>query len=937
MLNLLTTKLRRPPLPLKRVARPQLIQRLNEGLEDGRQLTLFSAPAGFGKTLCACEWLQGLDEPLAWLSLEPADDEAGRFFTYLVAVLQAVDPDLGRQIEGVLSSGMPPPVDTISTALDKDLSAQKGRIILALDDFQHLQDPAILQVISSLVANPPPALHLVLLTREDPPLPLARLRAYNRMTEVRAADLRFKMPEVGAFMKEVMGLALAETELAALEERTEGWAAGLQLAGLSMRGRGDPAGFIHSLRGSQRNILSYLTEEVLNQQSQAIEQFLLDTSILDRLSGELCDELTGRSDSASLLEQLYHANLFLIPLDDEQRWYRYHHLFADLLRHRQSASQGERTAGLHQGASRWYDRVTQISGTGERAYLAGQAIQHALAAADYANAVRLIENHAAEIMNQWYVKTVQGWLQKLPPEWSLQSPRTNLAFAHLHLVRGDFAQAAPYLERLESMFAQPVTPEREETFSPAVTAEWLALKATLLNAQGMPEASLELARQALDLTAPDDLQTLSRALLAQATAYQQLDEPERAERAYQQVIQAGQAAGNLMIELLGISALGLMLIVSGRQREGFDLALGGVERVERAGMLPPIVAGLYGEVGSVCFNWGQLEKAEHYFRLAKQASAQGGFSDSAIYFAVARSRICQLRGDLEGASREIEAALQGMRSDSPVVVREQVIAQHVNILLAQGNPAAAWQTLSHTIGSSQGEKDLPLIEPGQKIAYPQGVLYNSVLRIRLYEARSQTDRVEAAQALDYARRLLETYLRRRYIPLAIETLLLRAQLHYVLDDFVAGNSDLETALELAGPEGHTSVFALEGQPITRQLGLMLEQSQQESSRERFIQNILDLVRGLQGSSPDIPAGKSQEDRPAKGLYEDLYEGIYETLSERELEILQLIGEGYSNQEIAEQLVVTLHTVKKHSSNIYGKLGVTSRTRAVAEARRLKLI
>jgi LuxR family transcriptional regulator, maltose regulon positive regulatory protein len=342
MQSLLSSKLRPPPLPLKRVARPRLIQRLNEGLEAGRQLTLFSAPAGFGKTLCACEWLEGLGKPLAWLSLERDDDEPGRFFTYLITALQGVDPRLGREITDVLGSGALPPPDVISTALDSDITALERQLTLVLDDFQHIQEPSILQVLGTLVSKPASGLHLVLLTREDPPLPLARLRAHNRMTEVRAADLRFTIPEVNTFFNEVMGLVLVGNEIQALEERTEGWVAGLQLAGLSIRGREDPSGFIHSFRGSQRNILSYLTEEVLSRQSQPVQQFLLDTSILDRLSGELCDTVTGRSDSASLLEQLYHANLFLIPLDEDQRWYRYHHLFADLLRHRLGALQGER-------------------------------------------------------------------------------------------------------------------------------------------------------------------------------------------------------------------------------------------------------------------------------------------------------------------------------------------------------------------------------------------------------------------------------------------------------------------------------------------------------------------------------------------------------------------------------------------------------------------
>ena len=925
---LLSTKLRRPPLPPKRVRRPQLIQRLNEGLEAGRQLTLFSAPAGFGKTLCACEWLEELGGPAAWLSLEPADDETGRFFTYIIAALQGVEPSLGRELAGILGSGALPPPEVISTALDQDLARLAGRLILALDDFQHVQEPVILQVISRLAANPPEALHLVLITREDPSLPLARLRAHNRMTEVRAADLRFSAPEVEAFLSEVMGLVLSENQLAALEERTEGWAVGLQLAGLSMRGRVDPAGFIHRLRGSQRDILSYLTEEVLNRQSQAVQQFLLDTSILDHLSGDLCDALTGRSDSANLLEQLYHTNLFLMPLDEEQRWYRYHHLFADLLRHRQKATQGERTADLHKRASAWYEKASQSGRIDERATLAREAIQHALQAADFASAVRLIESHGAEILNQWYIKTVQEWIQALPEEWSLQSPRINLAFAHLHLVRGEFAQAAPYLERLEAAFGDQEKGGRDEAFSPALTAEWLALKATFLAAQGKAEQALELANEALELAPQVELQTHSQAYLAQASAYQQLEDPAQAEQAYHRLIQLGQSAGNMMIELLGISALALMLIECGKQRQGFELALGGVERVEREGLRPPIVAGLYGELGQVSFNWGQIERAERYFQLAGQASALGGFSDSEIYYAVARSRICQLRGDLNGAAREIQKAVQGMRAESPLVVREQVVAQQVNVLLAQGNPAEAEGTLAHATGARQGEKPFQPLKAGQKIAYPQGVLYISALRIMVYHERHKSAPAAPADRLEYAERLLQAFLRQQYIPLALETLLLRAQLHTLLENHPAGMADLEAALDMAEPEDYTSAFVLEGPPILEALGRMLETVQPGSSRARFIQRILEMSPGKPEPKEPAPAGRADRDQIG---------ALYEALTERELEILQLIDEGYSNQEIAERLVITLHTVKKHSSNIYSKLGVTSRTQALAEARRLNLI
>ena len=281
-------------------------------------------------------------------------------------------------------------------------------------------------------------------------------------------------------MNEVLGLALSPIDIAALEDRTEGWIVGLQLAGFSIRDRANPSGFIATLSGSQRFILSYLTEEVLNRQPGEIQQFLLQTSILDKLNGEVCDAVTGRTDGQQLLDRLLKANLFLIPLDDEQRWYRYHHLFADLLRDVQRAQHIDQ-AELHRRASRWY----------AQAGLPDEAIQHALAAADYALAVQLIETHAIDMLMQWYAKTVEDWLHAIPPEWSRHSPRTNLAFAWMHLLRGNFEQAFSYVERLQEIFA---TSQIEEAL---LQAEWLALQATLINAQGKPTESLALAEQAL--------------------------------------------------------------------------------------------------------------------------------------------------------------------------------------------------------------------------------------------------------------------------------------------------------------------------------------------------------------------------------------------------------------------------------------------------------
>jgi len=467
--GLLATKLHRPSIPTKRVQRPHLIQRLNEGLEIGRQMTLVSAPAGFGKTVCISEWVNRLNYPAGWLSLDTADDDPGRFFTYLVAALQQVDENIGREIEGILRAGQLPPAEIISTTLINDILQVEQRFLLVLDDFQVIQDNFIMQVLQTVVTNQPQSLHLVLLTREEPSLPLARLRANNQLTEIRAGDLRFTGDDATRFLNDVMGLSLSPEDAATLEEKTEGWIVGLQLAGLSIRDRKNPADFITALSGSHRHILSYLTEEVLNRQPQAIQDFLLQTSILNALNGDLCNAITERSDSHLLLEQLFNANLFLIPLDEEQHWYRYHHLFVDMLRDRLNMLQKDKIAGLHRRASRWYVQTGMVS----------EAIQHALAGEDYAPAVHLIESHAMDMLMQWHLKTVDGWMQAIPGEWLAQSPEANLAFAWMHLMRGDPTRAAPYLQRLGVMFADPLA----EPLS-SHRAKWLALQSMLLNAQG---------------------------------------------------------------------------------------------------------------------------------------------------------------------------------------------------------------------------------------------------------------------------------------------------------------------------------------------------------------------------------------------------------------------------------------------------------------------
>lgn len=931
MTDFLMVKLRRPVPPPKRIVRPVLTQRLNEGIEQSRPIMLVSAPAGFGKTTAVSDWLENLRLPAAWLSLDVDDNEPGRFFSYLTAALIKIEEAVGhevfsrlREVDRVIRSGQAPPVDVIASALIADTAGSPERFLLVLDDFHLIHERAILTIFEKLIASLfqpgiTQPLSLVLLTREDPLLPLARLRANNQLAEIRADDLRLRRDEVGRFLSEVIGLNLSEADIFALEDRTEGWIAGLQLAGLSIRGQPNASRFIRNLSGSHRFILSYLTEEVLSRQPEDVQQFMLETSILDRLCGELCCAVTGRSGSRTLLEQLWTANLFLIPLDDEQRWYRYHHLFADLLRSRLAALQGVKMAALHHRASRWFTQASEAAPSPiDRTGLASEAIRHALAAGRYSaehypEAVRLIETHVMDFLHQWHTKAVSAWMQALPPDKDLQSPRISLAFARIHLMQADFPQAAPFLEQLQQQFSA----ESGAEITPGLQSEWLALQSTLMNAQRRPAEALDLARQALALAPKQDDIAQSQANLALAVACQQVDDLTGAAGAYRRLIQVGRGSGDLVTELLGLSALSLMLIQQGRLREGFALAQEGADRLERSDMLPPICAGLYGELGVVYAHWNQLAQAGKYLQRAAQVSALGG-SDAEVYFAVFRSRLCLIRGDFVEAAHEIQKAAEVMQADAASIVMEEAVAQQVQVALAQDNLPAAELALAAVLGSEM----FPEIRPGQRITYPQGVLLISGLRILLHRGRVMDDQASLSMGIERADQLLAQLRQRGFVPLALEVLLVKAQMHAARGDSQASLANYSAALELAAPEGYLTPFVVEGQTAAEGLAQLLHRSQPGSSQAQFIQKVLEAF-------PPLRQKLSTQDA-ARG-------NIPEPLTARELEVLHLMTGGKTYEEIAGELVVSINTVRTHVKAIYGKLGVSNRTAAIESARRLSIL
>ena len=425
--SILATKLYVPSPRAKVVIRPRLIKQLNDGLSSGRKLTIISAPAGFGKTTLVSEWVAGCGQPTAWLSLDEGDNDSTRFLTYLITALQTIAPNVGEDVLAVLQSSQPPPIESVLTILLNEITTIPDNFILVLDDYHLTDSKAVDNVLTLLVEHQPPQMHLVITTREDPNLPLARLRVRDQLTELRAIDLRFTPSEAAEFLNQVMGLSLSTKDISVLEDRTEGWIASLQLAALSMQGHQDVPGFIRAFAGDHQYIVDYLVEEVLKRQPESIRSFLLQTAILDRLNGTLCDAVTGQTGGRARLETLQRGNFFLVPLDDKRHWYRYHHLFSDVLRMHLMTEQPDQVPVLHQRASEWYAR------NGSSA----DAIRHALAAKDFERAADLVELAVPSMSRIRQVATLFGWLKSLPNKLIRARPVLSVVYAHLLLDGGE--------------------------------------------------------------------------------------------------------------------------------------------------------------------------------------------------------------------------------------------------------------------------------------------------------------------------------------------------------------------------------------------------------------------------------------------------------------------------------------------------------------------
>ncbi|WP_172451049.1 LuxR C-terminal-related transcriptional regulator [Candidatus Chloroploca asiatica] len=691
---LLMPKLHRPAPPRRALARPGLVARLHAGLEARHPLTLIAAPAGYGKTTLAAQWIAHLNGAVAWLSLDEADDDPLRFCTYLVAALQQVHPDIGAELLPVLRAGHLPSQATLVTTLLNDLEAayvdrqtvepSPTPFVCVFDDFHVIQRPAILSIVQALLAHPPVGLHLVLVTREDPALPLARLRARDQLTELRAADLRFNEVETALFLQTGMDLALTEADLTRLTERTEGWAVGLQLAGLSLQTHADPTAFVAALSGSHRFILSYLTEEVLARQPSSVQHFLRDTAILTRLSGDLCDAVTGRSDSADMLERLLAANLFIIPLDDEGRWYRYHHLFADLLQHTLQRKHAASLPGLHQRASQWYERHDMPIAS----------VEHARAAGDMQRVVTLLEEYGWRLLTREDAPMLQQWIHALPQALRQRSPRLNTLLVWAHILHGTYQQATPYLAAAHAALAD-LPPEATETR--ALQADILAAESFLAQVQGQMLEALGMAQQARSLVPEAQPRLVGSTALALGVAYRVAGRFDEAVASLEEALHAAQAIDDHVTAMVAVAHLALIWSPQGRLRRLVASAEAVLERTEVAVQMAPLMIGtVHAVLGQVYYEWNQVAKArallQHALRMAQLSSQP----TSAIYASLSLARLCQETGEAEAAARYLRDAGELLAQGAPAWVRLDWVAQQVALLVAQGQLAEAEASLTAT-------------------------------------------------------------------------------------------------------------------------------------------------------------------------------------------------------------------------------------------------
>jgi LuxR family transcriptional regulator, maltose regulon positive regulatory protein len=889
--TLLATKFYIPPLCPTYMPRPRLITALSQALT--RRLTLVSAPAGYGKTTLVSSWLRETDVTSTWLSLDESDNDPTRFLSYLFAALQTAIPSIRAVLPSILTAVQPALFDAHLKLLIKEITDHTGPLVLVLDDFQVIHSQPVLEALTFLIEYMPPQMHLLLLTRTDPfGLPLSRLRLRNQLLDIRADHLRFTPREVAVFLNDVMGLHLSADDTSAMDMRTEGWVAGLQLAALSMQDCPDTHRFVSAFTGSHYYIMDYLADEVLKLQPEEVRTFLLQTSILERMCGPLCravveTDMAGPPDGQAMLEALKRANLFLIPLDDERRWYRYHHLFADVLNRRLEHLFPQLLPALHQRASLWYEQNGCLT----------EAIQHALQAGDKPRMIQMVEQNGCSLLMRGEVTTLARWLAALESEIPL-NPWLSILEAWTLTLSGRLERVEHILQSAE----QQLKPLERTIETQIMLGTAAAARAHYANVQGKTRLATDSARQALELL-PDnnsfscDIRSVATAILGDACWIGgNFDE---ARQTYAQAVSISVTAGDIYSAIIAYVDLADVQMEQGQLHQAtwtYAEIMRMAARPDRQEL--PLVHRAYAGMGRVFYEWNQLDAAEQHFQNCVRLGQQWSDPESQLAGCIMLAWLEFARGHPDYAQAVIRSA-EELAVGARLVFKQSYWVKYAlaRLWLTQGEVAKARQLVPQGSLSSDGE-----------IPYPQEPAFLLKLRMLLTEG-------DCTAALTLSERLLRQAERTNRLARVIELLNLQSLAYWGRHETSQAMTTLERAVALAQPEGYIRVFLDEGEALAK----LLYRVRVSHVEAGYVAKLLAAIT----SSPSGP--------------QPVARSLIEPLSARELEVLRLMAAGYSNQEIAVKLVISEKTVKRHISNIYDKLAARSRTQALSLAREVGLL